>query len=251
MAENTKQFRGACCLFVWDIGIDTIPLFSEHEVILLMACQLRTPKFDFALQNESKNLEQFIMLFVPRFASYRLQFISYLGVLRAIFLHFQWLTFFFFLDPARCWLNSCLQPWCWNITENYIIMLKLVNKERQTTSLNHGAQDSMRITKFTTSDAANSYILSPAAQVNWLANDNCFTPQSEFKVSTWPLCGILNSIFFNYKSNSSWNVSHTSASAQNQLWPFSQTFINTLFTPALLLLRHVIKGSIFGKIVIY
>lgn len=97
MAENTKQFRGACCLFVWDIGIDTIPLFSEHEVILLMACQLRTPKFDFALQNESKNLEQFIMLFVPRFASYRLQFISYLGVLRAIFLHFQWLTFFFFL----------------------------------------------------------------------------------------------------------------------------------------------------------
>lgn len=105
-------------------------------------------------------------------------------------------SFFFFLDPARCWLNSCLQPWCWNITENYIIMLKLVNKERQTTSLNHGAQDSMRITKFTTSDAANSYILSPAAQVNWLANDNCFTPQSEFKVSTWPLCGILNSIFF-------------------------------------------------------
>lgn len=160
-------------------------------------------------------------------------------------------SFFFFLDPARCWLNSCLQPWCWNITENYIIMLKLVNKERQTTSLNHGAQDSMRITKFTTSDAANSYILSPAAQVNWLANDNCFTPQSEFKVSTWPLCGILNSIFFNYKSSSSWNVSHMSASAQNQRWPFSQTFINTLFTPALLLLRHIVKGSIFEKIMIY
>ena len=95
MAENTKQFRGVRCLFVRDIGIDTSPLFSEHEVILLMACQLCTPKFDFALQNESKNLEQFIMLFVPRFTSYRLQFISYLGVLRAIFLHFQWLTFFF------------------------------------------------------------------------------------------------------------------------------------------------------------
>lgn len=97
MAENTKQFRGVRCLFVWDIGIDTSPLFSEHEVILLMACQLCTPKFDFALQNESKNPEQFIMLFVPRFTSYRLQFISYLGVLQAIFLHFQWLTFFFLI----------------------------------------------------------------------------------------------------------------------------------------------------------
>lgn len=83
--------------FVWDIGIDTSPLFSEHEVILLMACQLCTPKFDFALQNESKNLKQFIMLFVPHFTSYRLQFISYLGVLQAIFLHFQWLTFFFLI----------------------------------------------------------------------------------------------------------------------------------------------------------
>lgn len=67
------------------------------------------------------------MLFVPHSASYHLQFISYLGVLQAIFLHFQWLTFF--LDPARCWLNSCLQPWCQNITENDIIILKLVNKE--------------------------------------------------------------------------------------------------------------------------
>lgn len=135
--------RELCCLFfflcvcVWDIGIDTSPLFSEHEVILLMACQLCTPKFDFALQNESKkkkNPEQFIMLFVPRFTSYRLQFISYLGVLWAIFLHFSvahFSFFFFCLDPARCWLNSCLQPWCWNITENYIIILKLVNKERQ------------------------------------------------------------------------------------------------------------------------
>lgn len=92
---NTKQLRGARCLFVWDTGIDTSPLFSEHEVILLMACRARAPKFDFAPQNESKNLERFIMLFVPRFASYRLQFISYLGVLRAIFLHFRRLTFFF------------------------------------------------------------------------------------------------------------------------------------------------------------
>lgn len=106
MAENTKQFRGSCvvffcvCVSVWDIGIDTSPLFSEHEVILLMACQLCTPKFDFALQNESKkkkNPEQFIMLFVPRFTSYRLQFISYLGVLRAIFLHFSVAHFFFFV----------------------------------------------------------------------------------------------------------------------------------------------------------
>lgn len=31
---------------------------------------------------------------------------------------------------ARCWLNSCLQPWRRNITENCFIMLKLVNKER-------------------------------------------------------------------------------------------------------------------------
>lgn len=85
-----------CCLLRWDIGIDTSPLFSEHEVILLMACRPCTPKFDFALRDESKNLKQFIMLFVPHVTSYRLQFISYLGVLRAIFLHFQWLTVIFF-----------------------------------------------------------------------------------------------------------------------------------------------------------
>lgn len=69
--------------------IDTSPLFSEHEVILLMACQLCTPKFDFVPQNESKNLKQFIMLFVTLLTRYPLQFISYLGVVQAIFLHFS------------------------------------------------------------------------------------------------------------------------------------------------------------------
>lgn len=69
--------------------IDTSPLFSEHEVILLMACQLRTPKFDFAPQNESKNLKQFIMPFVTGLTRSPLQFISHLGVVQAIFLHFS------------------------------------------------------------------------------------------------------------------------------------------------------------------
>lgn len=73
------------------MGIDTSILLSEHEVIILMACQWSAPKFDFAVQNESKNLQPFIMLFVARFTNYHLQFISYLGVLQAIFLHFQWL----------------------------------------------------------------------------------------------------------------------------------------------------------------
>lgn len=66
-----------------------------------------------------------------------------LGYSEPFFSIFQWFPFFsflflfsFFLDPACCWLNSCLQPWCQNITENYIIILKLVNKERQR-SLNH------------------------------------------------------------------------------------------------------------------
>lgn len=97
MADNTEQIASsALSLCSGDIGIDTSLLFSEHEVILLMACQLCTPKFDFAPRNESKNLEQFIMPFVPRFTSYRLQFISYLGVLRAIFLHFSVAHFFSF-----------------------------------------------------------------------------------------------------------------------------------------------------------
>lgn len=141
-ADKHKVTPGLCCLIVWNMRIDTSPLFSEHEVILLMACQPCTPKFDFVPQNESKNLKQFIMLFVTHLTCYPLQFISYLGVGQAIFLHFS-------MPPhphppprrlARCWLNSCLQPWCWNITEKCFIMLKLVNKERPRTSLNHRAR---------------------------------------------------------------------------------------------------------------
>lgn len=203
MAENTGNSEECVVFLVWDIGIDTSPLFSEHEIILLMACQLCTPKFDFAPQNESKNLEQFIMLFVPRFTSYRLQFISYLGVLQAIFLHFQWLTFFF-LDPACCWLNSCLQPWCRNITENYIIILKLVNKERkrQRTGLNHRAQtlhDESPTPPTRRAAARRPVCLSAAAQVRWFTNEGCFQPRSGFKVSVWPLAAIWNSFFLSYK----------------------------------------------------
>ena len=65
-----------------------------------MACQLHVKKFDFGLENESTNLKRFIMLFVPRSTSYHLQFIPYLGVLQAIFLNFQWLTFFLILLAA-------------------------------------------------------------------------------------------------------------------------------------------------------
>lgn len=131
--------RELCCLFfflcvcVWDIGIDTSPLFSEHEVILLMACQLCTPKFDFALQNESRKKKiPNNLLCCLCLASLVIvcNLFPTLGYCEPFFSIFQWLTFFC-LDPARCWLNSCLQPWCWNITENYIIILKLVNKERQ------------------------------------------------------------------------------------------------------------------------
>lgn len=76
------------------------------------------------------------------------------------------LFFFFFLDPARCWLNSCLQPWCWNITENYFIILKLVNKERQRTSLNHRAQCCVRNCWLSpTQMQPFTARLSPAAQV--------------------------------------------------------------------------------------
>lgn len=139
-ADKQKVTLGLCCLIVWNIWIDTSPLFPEHKVILLMACQGCAPKFDFVPQNGSKNLKQFIMLFVTRLARYPLQFISYLGVVQAIFLHFS------VVHPTprprltRCWLNSCLQPWRWNITENCFIMLKLVNKERPRTSLNHRAR---------------------------------------------------------------------------------------------------------------
>lgn len=80
---------------------------------------------------EQKNLKQFIMLFVTRLTRYPLQFISYLGVVQAIFLHFSMPPPFPLSHRlARCWLNSCLQPWRRNITENCFIMLKLVNKER-------------------------------------------------------------------------------------------------------------------------
>lgn len=136
-ADKHKVTQGLHCLIVWNMWSDTSSLCSEHEIILLMGCQLRTPKFDFVPQNESENLKQFIMLFVTRLTRYPLQFISYLGVVLAIFLHFS-------VPPSpsftRCWLNSCLQPWCWNITENCFIMLKLVNKERPRTSLNHRAR---------------------------------------------------------------------------------------------------------------
>lgn len=98
---NTKQLWGSSRRFVWNVGIDTSPLFSEHEVILLMGCRLCSPKFEFARQNESKNLKQFIMLFVPHYTSYHVQFISYLGVLQAIFLIFF---------PWSCLLLTKLLP---------------------------------------------------------------------------------------------------------------------------------------------
>lgn len=143
------------------------------------------------------------MLFVPRFTSYRLQFISYLGVLRAIFLHFQRLTFLFFLDPACCWLNSCLQPWCRNITESYFIIPTLVNKERQRTGLNHRAQccDEKLLTSPTHMQLF-TVCLSPAAQVKRLTNEGCFRAHLQFKVSTWsPFASLIFFFFFCYKSS--------------------------------------------------
>lgn len=47
-ADKHKAAPRASSLPAPEMGIDTSPLFSEHEVILLMACQVCTPKFDSA-----------------------------------------------------------------------------------------------------------------------------------------------------------------------------------------------------------
>ena len=143
MAENTKQFRGSCVVFflcvcerecvryrdwhkpsvfrAWSNSFNGLP--AVHSKVWFCSAEWE--------QKKKKIPNNLLCCLCLASLVIVCNLFPTLGYCEPFFSIFQWLTFFFCLDPARCWLNSCLQPWCWNITENYIIILKLVNKERQ------------------------------------------------------------------------------------------------------------------------
>lgn len=91
---------------------------------------------------------------------------------------------FFSPDPACCWLNSCLQPWCWNITENYFIILKLVNKETLRNHLNHRTMLYEELLTSLTQARSIAVRLSPVIQGMRDEGWGMFQSTFQFKVST-------------------------------------------------------------------